>query len=125
MLSRCPYLDPKNKGDTVPSPASLSKHYQNCRLMCLICPNNAFFIELKSVCCGKQAHNRLVCHCNHTYGDLIFVQVCSEPTEMHCNAGLGKCTSHCSVLLGKTGTQQGCVSLQSHLWRFDLRTGMQ
>ena len=66
-----------------------------------------------------------MCHCNHTCRDLLFIHVCSEPTEMHCNTGLGKCTSHCSVLLGKTGTQQGCVSLQSHLWRFDLSTGMQ
>ena len=31
-----------------------------------------------------------LCHCNSTYGDLIFIQMCSEPTEMHCNTGLGK-----------------------------------
>ena len=30
------------------------------------------------------------CHCNNTYGDLLFVQVCSEPTKMQCSAGLSK-----------------------------------
>jgi len=37
--------------------------------------------------------NRLtpgLCHCNYTYGDLLFIQVCSEPTELHCSTGLGK-----------------------------------
>ena len=28
--------------------------------------------------------------CSYTCGDLVFIQVCSEPTEMHCSAGLGK-----------------------------------
>ncbi len=37
--------------------------------------------------------NRLtagLCHCNYTYADLLFIQVGSEPTEMHCSTGLGK-----------------------------------
>ena len=37
--------------------------------------------------------NRLtasLCHCNYTYGDSLFIQVCSEATEMHYNTGKGK-----------------------------------
>ncbi len=37
--------------------------------------------------------NRLtagLCHSNHTYGDLLFIHVFSEPTEMHCSTGLGR-----------------------------------
>jgi len=37
--------------------------------------------------------NRLtagLCHCNSTYGDLLFIQMCREPTEMHCSTDLGK-----------------------------------
>ena len=37
--------------------------------------------------------NRLtagLCHCNQAYGELLFIQVCSEPSKMHCNTGLGK-----------------------------------
>ena len=32
-------------------------------------------------------------HGNYTYADLLFIQVCSEPTEMHCIIGLGKMPS--------------------------------
>ncbi len=24
-------------------------------------------------------------HCNYTYGDLLCIQVCSDPTPVHCN----------------------------------------
>ena len=56
--------------------------------------------------------NRLtagLCHCNYTYGDLLFIQVCSEPAQ--CTAALiwAKCILHYSVLLCKTGSQQACV----------------
>ena len=30
------------------------------------------------------------CHCNYTYKDLLFIQVCSDPAEMHCSTGMGK-----------------------------------
>ncbi len=29
-------------------------------------------------------------HCSHTYGHLLFIQMCSEPTEPHWTTGLGK-----------------------------------
>ena len=31
-----------------------------------------------------------LCKCNYTCGDLLSIQVCSEPTEMQCSTGLGK-----------------------------------
>ena len=31
-----------------------------------------------------------LCHCNYTCGDLLFIQVCGNPTEMHCGTDLGK-----------------------------------
>ncbi len=34
-----------------------------------------------------------LCHRNYTYGDLLRIQVCSEPTELHCSTGLGKMQS--------------------------------
>ena len=32
-------------------------------------------------------------HCNHTFEDLLFIQVCSEPTPVHCNTVLVKMRS--------------------------------
>ncbi|DBA96982.1 TPA: hypothetical protein ACH3X3_012923 [Trebouxia sp. C0006] len=40
--------------------------------------------------------NRLtaaLCHFNNTYGDLLFIQVCSDATPMHCSTGQGKIAS--------------------------------
>jgi len=37
--------------------------------------------------------NRLaaaLCHCNYTYGGLLFIQVCSDATTMHCSSDQGK-----------------------------------
>ncbi len=34
-----------------------------------------------------------LCLCNHTYGDLLSIQVCSDATEMHCIPGLSKMQS--------------------------------
>ena len=31
-----------------------------------------------------------LCHCNHTFGDLLFVQVGNDSTPMHCSYGQGK-----------------------------------
>ena len=35
----------------------------------------------------KTGSQQALCHCNYTYGDLLFIQVCSEPTEMHSSSG--------------------------------------
>ena len=31
-----------------------------------------------------------LCHCNYTYGDLLFIQVCSDAITKHCSTGQGK-----------------------------------
>jgi len=41
-------------------------------------------------------------HCNYPYEDLLFMQVCSDPTPVHCKTVQGKKQS---VLLCKTGLQ--------------------
>ena len=54
-----------------------------------------------STCLGKMhstlysaaVQNRFTacfCHCNHTYEDLLLIQVFSDPTPMHCSTCLGK-----------------------------------
>ena len=30
-----------------------------------------------------------LCHCNYTYGDLLFIQVCIDARPMHCSTGQG------------------------------------
>jgi len=30
-----------------------------------------------------------LCHCSYTYGDLLFIQVCSDARPMHCRFGQG------------------------------------
>ena len=55
--------------------------------------------------------NRLtkcLCHWNHTCGDLLFIQGCSDAAPKHCSTGRAEKTPHCSVLLCKTGPQQAC-----------------
>ncbi len=37
-----------------------------------------------------------LCHCIYTYGDLLFIQVCSDPTPEHCNTVF--CKWHSPVL---------------------------
>jgi len=48
---------------------------------------------------------------NYTYGDLLFIQVCAV-SQQKCTAALvwARCIVHCSVVLCKTGSQQGCVT---------------
>ncbi len=31
-----------------------------------------------------------MCECNYTYGVLLFIQVCSDATPLHCSTGVGK-----------------------------------
>jgi len=41
-----------------------------------------------SVLLCKRGSQQAVCHCSYTYGDLLFIQVCSEATELHCSNDL-------------------------------------
>ena len=38
----------------------------------------------------KTDSQQAVCHCKYTCGDLLFVQVCSDPAPMHCSSVQGK-----------------------------------
>ena len=72
-----------------------------------------------SVLLCKTGLQQAVCHCSYTYGDLLFIHMCSDPAPMHCNkvqgnmqsplfsaalqnrltAGLGHCNHTCGELL--------------------------
>ena len=52
-----------------------------------------------------------LCHCKHTYEQLLFIQVSTDPTPVHCSTVQGKMQCpHCSVLLSKTGLHQACIN---------------
>ena len=59
-----------------------------------------------SVLLCKTCLHQAVQHCTHTYGDLLFIQVSSDPAPMHCSRAQGKTQLHCLVLLCKTCSQQ-------------------
>ena len=64
-------------------------------------------------------------HCNYTCGDLLFIQVYSDPTAMHYSTGQGKLHSpFFSVALQKQA-HSGPGSLQLHLWKFAVHIGVQ
>ncbi|DBB02981.1 TPA: hypothetical protein ACH3X1_013570 [Trebouxia sp. C0004] len=96
-------------------------------------------------CTGSQ---QAVCHCSCTYGDLLIIQVCSDPAPMLCSRVQGKMQSPlfsaaldppqmlCSTVQGKMQSplfsvalqnrlSAGSLSLQLHLWRFAHCTGSQ
>ena len=45
-----------------------------------------------------------LCHCNYTYEDLLFIQVCKNPPPMHCNTDFGNALH----------TAQCCSAKQAH-----------
>ncbi len=77
-----------------------------------------------SVLLCKSGSQQAVCHCSHSYGDLLFMQVCSEPAPMHCSSVQGNmqsplfsaalqnsvtpCMSHCSHTYGDLLFMQVC-----------------
>ena len=78
-----------------------------------------------SVLLCSEGSQQAVWHCSCTYGDLLFIQVCSDPAQMQCSSDQGKMQSTLFIAgldnrLWKTG-----VALQLPLWRFALQTGVQ
>ena len=52
-----------------------------------------------------------LCHSKYTCGDLLFIQLCNDPSPVHCNTVLGKKQSPLSsAAVCKTGCQQACIS---------------
>ncbi len=79
----------------------------------------------RSVLLCKTGSHKAVCHCRFNYGDLLFIQVSSDPAQMHCNSIQGKMQSpQFSAALQKRLTP-GSVSQQIHLWISALHAGVQ
>ena len=38
----------------------------------------------------KTGSQQALCHCRYTYEGLLLIQVCSDPTPVHCSTGFGK-----------------------------------
>ena len=73
----------------------------------------------------KTGSQQAVCHCSYTYGDVLFIQVCSDPTPMRCSKVQGRMESPLFSVALQNRLSAGSVSLQSHLWRSALHTGVQ
>ncbi len=72
--------------------------------------------------------NRLTagyCQCSYTYGGLLFIQVCSEATQVHCNTGQGKMLFPLLSAALQKQAHSRFLSVQLHLWRFAFHTGVQ
>ena len=65
-----------------------------------------------SVLLCNEGSQQAVCHCSYTCGDLLFIQVCSDPAPMQCSTVQGKMHSplFCAALQNRLTT--GSVSLQ-------------
>ncbi len=73
----------------------------------------------------KTGSHQAVCHCKYTYGDLLFIQVCSDPAPMHCSSVQGKMQSPLFSAALQNRLTAGSVSLQLHLRRFAPHTSVQ
>ena len=86
------------------------------------------FSQIASLLFSAVLQNRItacLCHCTYTYGDLLFIQVCSEPAPMHSISVQGKMYSPLFSAAVQNRLTAGSVFLQLHLWRFALHTGVQ
>ena len=61
----------------------------------------------------------------YTYGYLLFIQVCSIPTPVHCNTVEGKMQSPQLSAALQDRLAAGSVTLQLHLWTLAVHTGVQ
>ena len=78
-----------------------------------------------SVLLCKTSSQQTVCHCSYTYGHLLFIQMCSDPSHMLCSTAEGKMQSPLFSLALQNRLTAGSVLLQLHLWTFALHTGVQ
>ena len=72
--------------------------------------------------------NRLtarLCHCNYTYGDLLFIQVCSDATQMHYSTGQGRTAGLLFNAAVQKHVHSSLVPLQLQLWRLALHAIVQ
>jgi hypothetical protein len=78
-----------------------------------------------SVLLCKTSSQQPLCHCKSTYRDMLFTHVCSDPAPMHCSSVQGKMQSPMFSAALQNRLTAATVSLQIHLWRFALHTGVQ
>ena len=72
----------------------------------------------------KTGSKQAVCHCNHSYGVLLFIQVCREPAQMQCSSAQGKMQSPLFSVALQSRLTAGSVSLQSLLLSFAFHAGV-
>ena len=112
---------------TAVTPIKICSSYR-CSVAHHICSATLFSAKCNphcSVLLCKRGSQQAVCHCTYTYGDLLFIQVSSGKSQMLCSKVQGKMESPLfSAALQKRLTA-GSVSLQLHLLRFALHTGVQ
>ena len=78
-----------------------------------------------SVLLCKTGSQQAVRHCIYTYGDVLFIQVCSVPAPMHCSKVQGQMQFPLFSAALQNRLTAGSVSLHLHLWRIALHTGVQ
>jgi len=78
-----------------------------------------------SVLLCKTGSQQALCHCNYTFGGLLFKQACSAATPMHCSTGQGKMHSPLFSAALQNRLTACSASLQLQLLRFALHTGVQ
>jgi len=98
---------------------AVSKHSKTAALFRAKCIPHCSVLLLKT---GSQ---QALCHCSYTCRDLPFIQVCHEQALKDCSTVQGK--SHSPLLSAALENRLtiGTVSLQLHLWRFAIHTGVQ
>ncbi len=109
------------------TPVEICSSYR-CAVTQQQCNATLFFAKCNphwSVLLCKTDSQQAVFHCKYTYGDLVFIQVCSDPAPMHCNTVFGKRHSPLFSAALQNRLTAGSVSLQIHLWRFGLHTDVQ
>ena len=110
QLSHCSVLLCKTGSQqpcaTAITPTEICSSY-NCAVMQHLCTAALVKAEQLSHCSVLLCKNRLtaaLCHCSYTYGDLLFIHVCTDATLMHCSTGQGR-----------TAFSLFCAALQNRL----------
>ena len=59
----------------------------------------------------KTVSQQALCYCKYTYEGLLLIQVCSDPTPVHCSTGFGRMHSPLSSAALQNTLTAGTVSL--------------
>ena len=86
-----------------------TQHKWSAALFRAKCNNHCSVLPCKT---GSQ---QAVFHCSYTYANLLFIQVCSDATPMHCSSVQGRMQSPLFNAALQNRLTAGSVSLQLHL----------